>query len=264
MNRYAIGLQYLGTAYHGWQKQAGLSTIQEQVERAITQVADHPVAVFCAGRTDKGVHARQQIIHFDTIAFRSHYAWLKAINHYLPHDIRVQWIQPVPLDFHARFSARARRYHYWIDNRSIASAFFSHQLTWVSQPLVLSRMQEAATYLLGEHDFSSFRGKDCQAEHPIRTLQFLNIQSIGSHFLLDIQANAFLQHMVRNIVGVLLKVGMGYSDPDWVKTVLEKKDRRVAAKTAPPYGLYLVGVDYPEDYGLPLRNYQADWADFIY
>lgn len=249
--RYAIGLEYDGNDYYGWQKQEQVASIQSAVEAAIGQIANHPVNVVCAGRTDRGVHALQQIIHFDTTAERTDYAWLMGINRFLPSTISAHWIQPVAADFHARFSARARRYAYVLYCGPVRPGLIRQQTTWLHRKIDLPAMQQAATYLLGEHDFASFQGTHCQAKTSIRTV--LNIELINNSPLLivDIKANAFLQHMVRNIVGSLLEVGLGRQPPEWIIEVLAARDRQAAAITAPATGLYFLAVDYPEHFGIP-------------
>jgi tRNA pseudouridine38-40 synthase len=249
--RYAVGVEYDGTHYHGWQKQKGASSVQTHLEQAISQVAAHPIATICAGRTDAGVHALHQVVHFDTTAVRSNHAWLLGINRYLPADITVKWIKAVPLDFHARFSATARRYGYVIQNTYMRSGVLRHTSTWIHRPLQIEAMRQAASYLVGKHDFSSFRAQECQAKTAERTVEHLNIIQHQSLLIIDIKANAFLHHMVRNIVGTLLMVGEGKQPASWVKEVLAAKDRRLAAMTTPPTGLHLIGVDYPPEFALP-------------
>lgn len=251
--RYALGLEYDGNAYNGLQKQASpkLNTIQESLEKAIAQVADHSIETYFAGRTDSGVHATGQVCHFDSDAKRSDYAWLCGINSSLPRDITVKWIREVSDDFHARFSALSRRYHYWIYNHSTRPAVLQNKVTWHLQPLTISAMQKAGEYLLGEHDFTSFRASGCQANSPIRTIHELTITQHGAYIKIDICANAFLHHMVRNIVGTLLVIGENKRDPDWMKEVLMARDRKQAEITAFPAGLYLVNVEYPEIFAIP-------------
>jgi tRNA pseudouridine38-40 synthase len=251
--RIALGISYQGSHYHGWQTQAkaALKTIQATLETAVAKVADHPIALTCAGRTDKGVHALGQVVHFDTQAVRNERAWLLGINSQLSEDIRVDWVRAVPNEFHARFSATARRYHYVIDNKPLMSALWNKHSTHYYYPLNETPMQIAANYLIGEHDFSSFRSAACQSKTAIRAVQQLNVIRKQAFVMIDIQANAFLHHMVRNIVGVLLVVGSGKREPLWCKTVLEAKDRTQAAETAKPNGLYLIKVFYPESFAIP-------------
>lgn len=245
--RMAFGVSYDGKGYHGWQSQSsGIITIQDCLEKAFSRVADQSVTIFSAGRTDANVHATGQVGHFDTAAFRTDHAWLFGANTYLPHDISVTWVKEVSIGFHARFSAVARRYRYVIYNHPIRPALFRNGVTWHRKPLNVAAMQAGALYLLGTHDFTSFKGADCQSRSPIRELQLLTIKQVGGLVILDVQANAFLMHMVRNMVGSLLQVGDGLKPPEWIKAVLEARDRRAAAATASPNGLYLTQVIYPE------------------
>ncbi len=250
--RYAVGLEYDGSYYHGWQKQkdSTLLTIQQQLEKAFSQVANHPVDIVCAGRTDRGVHATAQVIHFESDADRTNYSWLCGVNSILPRDLSVSWIKQINDDFHARFSATTRRYHYWIYNNVTRPAILHNKVTWYMQPLDVSLMQQGAEHLLGEHDFSSFRARDCQANTPVRTIHELNISQHGKYIKIDICANAFLYHMVRNIVGVLFAVGEGKKSPEWVAQVIKAQDRRQADVTAPAAGLYLVHIEYPATYAI--------------
>ena len=255
--RYALGIEYEGTAYQGWQKQTGTYAVQSKVEAAISYIADHPVDVTCAGRTDKGVHALGQVIHFDTSSHRDNYAWLMGINRYLPADINVHWIKSVSADFHARFSATARQYRYLIYAHPHRSGIFRDHMTWIYHALDIEAMRTGAAYLVGKHDFTSFRAQDCQAKTATRQIMFLNIIQEGPCICIDIKANAFLYHMVRNIVGVLLQVGRGKAKPEWVAEVLAQKDRRKAGITAPATGLYFIGADYPERFELPALFYDS-------
>lgn len=248
--RYALGVEYDGTHYHGWQRQDGVISIQAELEAAISKVADHSLEVICAGRTDKGVHALQQVIHFDTHAIRTDHAWLMGINRYLPPTINVHWIKSVDLDFHARFSATARRYAYVMYCHPMRPSLLRDHVTWIYHKLDIGAMQNAAQYLLGEHDFSSFRGKDCQAKTTIRTISQLSLIERSPLLIIDIKANAFLHHMVRNITGSLLAVGMGNKKPEWIKEVINACDRKRAAMTAPAEGLHFWGVDYPAQYNI--------------
>jgi len=248
--KIACGIEYDGARFSGWQRQDHARSVQADVEAALSRVADHPVQVFCAGRTDAGVHASWQVIHFETAARRSERSWLLGSNSNLSPDARVLWVKQVDDDFHARFSAQARRYRYVILNRDVASALLHHRVTWERRPLDVARMQAGARYLLGEHDFSSFRAVACQAKSPVRTVQRLDVTRRGEYLYLDVEANAFLHHMVRNIAGVLMAVGRGDQEPDWVQDILESRDRTQGGVTAPADGLYLVGVRYPEKYGI--------------
>ena len=248
--RIVCGVEYDGSGFHGWQRQPHARSVQEDVETALSKVADHPLQVVCAGRTDAGVHATWQIIHFDSRAERSERSWMLGANANLPGDVRLLWARAVDGEFHARFSAQARRYRYVIFNREVRSALLRQQVTWQYQPLDCERMQEATRHLLGEHDFSSFRALSCQAHSPVRTIQRLELTRHGDYLYLDVEANAFLHHMVRNIAGVLMAVGRGEQAPDWVGEILERRDRRQGGVTAPAGGLYLVGVQYPAQYGI--------------
>ena len=248
--RFACALEYDGSRFCGWQRQEHARSVQADVEAALSKVADHAVHIGCAGRTDAGVHATWQIIHFETRARRSERSWVLGTNSNLPDDVRLLWITPVGDEFHARFSARARRYRYVILSRSVASALLRQRVTWTHHGLDEARVSAAAHYLLGEHDFSSFRAVACQAKSPVRTVHRLEVTRRGDFLYLDIEANAFLHHMVRNIAGVLMTVGCGERDPDWVAEVLSKRDRTQGGVTAPAAGLYLVGVRYPAEHGI--------------
>ncbi|EKE01792.1 MAG: hypothetical protein ACD_21C00052G0010 [uncultured bacterium] len=246
--RIALGIEYDGTNYCGWQRQDNVCTIQEKVEDALSQIAVQPIKVICAGRTDAGVHALGQVVHFDTDAKRSDQAWIMGTNCNLPADIRVLWARHVADDFHARYSATARQYRYIIYNNKVASAILRHRAMW--SPFVLNEksMHEAGQYLIGKHDFSSFRGSGCQAKTAERTVISLVVARNGHMITIDIKANAFLLHMVRSIVGMLVKVGKGDKPPSWAQEVLIARDRKVPAViTAPAQGLYLVGVGYEQD-----------------
>jgi tRNA pseudouridine38-40 synthase len=258
MPRLAAGLEYHGGAYSGWQFQPGLNTLQDVVQRAFGRVADAPVDCTCAGRTDAGVHALAQVVHFDSDAGRSERGWRLGANTYLPSDVSVAWVREVPAHFHARFSAQARSYRYFIFNRDSRSALAGGRATWERRPLDAARMHDAAQALLGEHDFSAFRAVECQAKSPVRRVERLAVTRRGNTVVLEITANAFLHHMVRNIAGLLMSVGHGESAADRVATVLATRDRRQNAATAPPEGLYLAGVRYPEEFGLPVAATSTD------
>ncbi len=243
--KIALGVEYMGTNFHGWQLQkSGIRTVQQVVEQALSKIADHPVRVFCSGRTDAGVHAIEQVIHFETTAIREDKAWLFGGNVNLPHDVNFTWAKRVDDDFHARFNAHARRYHYKIHNTQVRSAIIGQHSLWEPRALNIEKMSAAAQCLLGEHDFSAFRGSLCQAKSPIKTIEFIHLSKQDDEILLDIKANAFLHHMVRNIVGTLLRVGKGERDAEWVQTVLESKQRKQAGATAQPQGLYFVKAFY--------------------
>ena len=249
--RIAIGIEYDGTAYNGWQRQRTGLGVQERLEQALSEVADEPVEVTCAGRTDAGVHASGQVAHFDTGAARSERGWLLGANTNLPDDICVTWVKPVDPDFHARYSATARRYEYRILNRLVRSALYRRRAWWVHRDLDVERMREAAQALLGEHDFSAFRAAGCQASHAVREVTDISVARDGDWVSLDITANAFLQHMVRNIAGTLVAIGSGDEEIDWAARVLAGRDRRAAGVAAPPHGLTLVQVFYPDAFGIP-------------
>jgi len=251
MARFAIGLEYDGRAYSGWQFQPGLQTVQDVVQRALSRVADAPVACVCAGRTDAGVHAVEQVVHFDSTAVRSERGWRLGTNSYLPSDVSVAWVREVPEQFHARFSATARSYRYVIFNRDSRSALATGRATWERRPLDAARMHAAAQALVGEHDFSAFRAVECQAKSPLRCVERLDVTRSAEWLTVAITANAFLHHMVRNVAGLLMSVGHGASPAERVATVLASRDRKTNAATAPPDGLYLSAVRYPAEFGLP-------------
>lgn len=251
--RIAMGIEYDGSGFNGWQiqMQGGTRTVQGCVESALAVVADRPVRVHCAGRTDTGVHGLGQVIHFDTDAERSAHAWVFGTNANLPSDISIVWASVVDDSFHARFSAERRRYRYVIFNRRVRPAVMAANLTWDYRPLDERRMVQAANYLLGEHDFSSFRAYACQAKSPIRTIHELTVTRSGLHIIIEIEANGFLHHMVRNIAGVLMTIGAGERDVDWMREVLAARDRQLGGVTAPSSGLTLLTVRYPSHFGLP-------------
>jgi len=249
--RYALGLEYDGSGFLGWQIQQQQPTIQGCLEQAVARVADHEVRVSCCGRTDTGVHARCQITHFDTVAERSERAWLLGINSHLPAGISALWIRQVDQDFHARFAAYARSYQYVILNRWIRPALEASYVSWYRKPLNGELMHEAAQTLMGKHDFSAFRAAACQATHAVREIQAIRVQRSGNRVLLDVTANGFLYHMVRNIAGSLLQIGSGEQKVEWMAQLLASGDRALAAPTGAASGLYLVGARYPEKYALP-------------
>jgi len=251
MIRIALCVTYDGSRYHGWQHQEEVSSVQQTLEHALSRVANHSVTVVCAGRTDAGVHATAQVVHFDTEVLRTERSWVFGANSNLPADISVLWAQPVTLDFHARFSALARTYRYILCNQNVRPGIFHKAVSWYFKPLDAERMQMAAYYLLGEHDFSSFRGSGCQAQHAVRSIHALSVKRQGQLVILEVTANAFLLHMVRNIVGVLLEIGEGEKPPEWALEVLQSCDRKKAGITSAPNGLYLVKIDYPDHFNLP-------------
>lgn len=259
--RIALGIEYNGAAYYGWQRQRELPTIQSKLEAALTKIASHPVAVTCAGRTDAGVHASCQVVHFDVQVERAEAAWTLGVNSNLPKDIAVRWVHEVDGAFHARFSATARRYRYVIYAAPTRPALLADGVTHVYHPLDIERMQAAAPALLGEHDFTSFRAAHCQSNTPYRNVQHLKVHQRGPYIVVEIIANAFLHHMVRNIVGSLIVIGQGEHPVEWLGELLAAKDRTLAAATAKPNGLYLVDVTYPESFGLPRLPLGPIWAE---
>ena len=256
-SRVACRIEYDGSHYSGWQAQPHLdvNTVQEKLEHGLAGVADQPVRVHCAGRTDTGVHGFAQIVHFDAPVERSPKAWVLGGNANLPRDIRIHWAVPVAAEFHARFSARARRYRYVIANTPVRPALLLGQLTWQRRALDAAAMQEGARYLTGERDFSAFRAAACQSSTPMRNVQSINVCRRGDLLVVDIKANAFLHHMVRNIVGSLMAVGSGRKPSAWIAELMERRDRSLAAETAPADGLYLVDVEYPANFRLPATPY---------
>ena len=252
--RIALGVEYKGSRYRGWQRQEnGVPTVQGMLEKALSEVANEPVNLMCAGRTDAGVHASGQVVHFDTAVERPLKAWVMGSNANLPADISVTWAKVMPADFHARFKACARRYRYVIYNDPVRPAHLAEEVTWNHRPLDITRMREAAAHLVGTHDFTSFRAVQCQAKSPIKTVHHLQLIEHGRFIVMDVRANAFLHHMVRNFAGVLMTIGAGEREPDWVLDALAARDRRAGGVTAHPYGLYLVQVEYPPEFELPQR-----------
>lgn len=256
-SRIACRIEYDGSRFNGWQAQPHLDviTVQQELERGLAVVADTPVRVHCAGRTDTGVHGHAQIIHFEAPVVRSSKAWVVGVNANLPFDIRVHWAVAVASDFHARFSAGARRYRYLIANTPVRPALPGKQLTWQRYPLDEKLMHSEAQCLFGEQDFSAFRAAGCQSRTPMRNVHSVDVSRRGELVVVDIKANAFLHHMVRNIVGSLMAVGSGRRPPGWMAQILQGRDRTVAADTAPAAGLYLVEVEYPGHFGLPATPY---------
>ena len=243
--KIALGVEYLGTDFHGWQIQkSGLRTVQGVVEPALSKIANHPVRVFCSGRTDAGVHAQEQVIHFETQTTRTEGAWLFGGNANLPSDVNFKWAKEVNDDFHARFNAHARSYEYKIHHHPVRSSLKTGYYLWEPRPLNIDVMRKAAAFLLGEHDFSCFRGSMCQAKSPIKTIEYLQIDEIGDDLIIKVKANAILHHMVRNLVGTLLKIGREEESPEWMLSVLNSKDRKQAGPTAEPQGLYFIKAFY--------------------
>ena len=262
--RVAIAFEYDGRNFHGWQFQkSGVRTVEGELSKAVAKVADHPVDLVCAGRTDAGVHASYQVAHFETASSRNLRSWVMGINTASPGDIAVHWAGPGLADFHARFSATYRRYRYIIHNDAVRSGIQKGQVSWVYRQLDAGRMDQAAQHLVGEHDFSAFRAAGCQSRSPVRFLEAISVTRKGQFVILDVQANAFLHHMVRNIAGALIAVGSDQRRVEWIREILESRDRRLAGVTAPPHGLYLVDVGYPGEFGIPAAEcgpvFAAPW-----
>lgn len=251
MVRIVLGVEYDGSRFCGWQTQPPACSVQDALTAAVAGIAGHDVNLVAAGRTDAGVHATAQVVHFDTDAQRPDTAWVRGVNALLPPAVSVLWAQPAAESFHARFSAVGRRYRYVLLNRSVRPGLLAGRVGWYHAPLDLAAMRAAAAFLLGEHDFSAFRAAECQAKSPVRTLRQLDIRREGDFIVFDLAANAFLHHMVRNIVGCLVYVGKGKYPPEWLEALLAQRDRRLAAPTFSPEGLYLSGVDYEAQWGLP-------------
>ncbi len=249
--RVALGIEYDGTAYNGWQCQKTGIGVQALVETAISRVADEPVETICAGRTDTGVHATAQVVHFDSSAERTRSGWLLGVNTHLPDDINATWAALVDDEFHARFSATSRSYRYLILNRRVRSALHRHRAWWLHESLDEQAMQQAADYLRGQHDFSAFRAAGCQASTPNRNISSLQVSRTDEWLAITVTANAFLQHMVRNITGLLVTIGRGDKEPAWAKTVLQGCDRTQGGVAAPAHGLTLIDVAYPENFKIP-------------
>ncbi len=252
--RIALGIEYLGTRYCGWQSQSNGCAIQDALEAALTKIAEHRVSVQCAGRTDTGVHAWEQVVHFETDATRPLSAWVRGTNANLPNDIAVLWACPVGDEFHARFGARSRRYRYILLNRPQRPGLSAGRVGWYHQPLDVGRMRNAAQELLGANDFSAFRSSECQAKSPTKTLHSFTIERHGQHIVYDLHADGFLHHMVRNIVGSLVYVGSARGDAAWIQTLLQQRDRRLAAPTFAPDGLYFLAAEYDSAWALPQRT----------
>jgi tRNA pseudouridine38-40 synthase len=250
--RFAVGVEYDGTAYAGWQTQQSARSVQQVAEAAFSRIAAEPIGLICAGRTDAGVHARWQVAHFDTNATRPLRAWLLGSNSELPRDVSIPWVRPVPMHFHARYSAQARTYRYLILNRTTRSAFALNRAASIFRPLDHERMAEAAPALVGSHDFSAFRSAECQANSPVRYVEKLTVVRQADWVVIEATANAYLHHMMRNIAGLLIAIGRGDAPPSWAKEVLEGRDRKRNASTAPAEGLYFWGVRYPAAFGLPV------------
>ncbi len=257
MKRIALGLQYDGTPWHGWQTQPHGRTVQDALESALSKFCQVPVATTCAGRTDAGVHALSQVVHFDTLVSRENFSWVRGVNAFLPSSIAVRWATEVEAGeqgFHARFSALSRTYHYVIYNHPVRSPLSQGRAGWVFRSLDAALMEAAAQWLLGEHDFSAFRAAECQAASPVRQMHRITVKRRGDYLVVTLNANAFLHHMVRNIVGSLIQVGIGNRPPTWIAELLASRQRELAAPTFSPDGLYLAKVDYDARWALPAMD----------
>jgi tRNA pseudouridine38-40 synthase len=257
--RIALGLAYRGERYHGWQSQSDGRTVQDEVERALSEFAAQAVSTICAGRTDAGVHGLNQVVHLDAPVEREPQSWVRGTNRYLPGDIAVQWCRSVPEAFHARNSARGRRYRYLLLESPVRPALESSACGWIFRPLDGASMRQAAQQLIGTHDFSAFRAADCQALSPVKDMRAVQIERKGAYWRFDFEASAFLHHMVRNLMGCLVAIGTGKRPPDWMGKVLESRDRSLAAPTFSPNGLYFVGPIYDADLDLPTHTPAMDW-----
>lgn len=257
--RVALGVSYNGQAYDGWQSQPSGRTVQDQLEKALGRFADQRISTLCAGRTDAGVHGLMQVVHFDTTAERTPYSWVRGTNTFLPRDIAVQWAHLVPDEFHCRANALSRRYAYLLLESPVRPSFDAGRVGWVFQPLTLEPMLDAAGRMLGEHDFSSFRASACQALSPVKTLTRLEISRRGAYWRFEFEANAFLHHMIRNIMGCLVVIGQGKQPPEWIDAVIAARSRDAAAPTFSPDGLYFLGPRYDARWGLPDRTPAYDW-----
>jgi tRNA pseudouridine38-40 synthase len=254
MRRIALGIEYNGSLFRGFQSQpSGVPTVQQSIEGALSAICDEPITLACAGRTDTGVHATNQVVHFDTLAHRPEKAWLRGANTHLPEGVSIRWSQEVSHRFHSRFSARSRSYRYIIYNVSTPSALMKSLVTWDRRQLDVDAMIAGSRHLLGEHNFNAFRGADCQAKNPVRCINEINIQRADDFVVIEVKATAFLYHMVRNIVGVLSAVAASEKSAEWVKVVLDSQDRRCGGVTAPAAGLYLVQIEYDPIFNLPQR-----------
>ncbi len=257
--RLALGVSYHGAAYRGWQSQPDGATVQDQLEQGLSRFADRAVRSHCAGRTDTGVHALNQVVHIDVDIERETSSWVRGVNRYLPADIAIQWCLPVPASFHARFSAQGRRYVYLLLESPVRPSIEHGAAGWTFRPLDADRLRMAADRLVGEHDFSAFRSAQCQAASPVKHLRSLRITRHGAYWRFEFDASAFLHHMVRNLMGGLLAVGQGGRDADWLGSVLAARDRRLAPPTFPAAGLYFAGPYYDPAYALPTRSAAMDW-----
>lgn len=263
MPRLALGISYNGQAYQGWQSQPSGLTIQDQLEHALAEFSTQRISTVCAGRTDAGVHGLMQVVHFDTDLQREPFSWVRGTNRFLPPDIAVQWARDVPREFHSRASATGRRYAYVVLESAVRPSVDAGRVGWVFRPLDADAMQAAAAHLLGEHDFTSFRAAGCQAQSPVKELRRIDIRARGEplqrYWRFEFEGNAFLHHMIRNIMGCLLLVGQGLQTPDWLRWVLDARSRDAAAPTFSPDGLYFLGPLYDPVWGLPSRTAAYDW-----
>ena len=257
--RWALGVSYLGQAYDGWQSQPSGRTVQDHLEAALSRFADRPVHTLCAGRTDAGVHGIQQVVHFDTEVRREPFSWVRGTNTFLPPDIAVQWAVPVPDAFHSRACATARRYAYVLLESAVRPALEAGRVGWTFRPLDEAALRDVASRLLGTHDFTSFRASACQALSPVKTMTHVEISRRGPYWRFEFQADAFLHHMIRNIMGSLVAVGTGQQTPDWIDAVLAARDGDAASPTFSPDGLYFLGPVYAPHWGLPTRSPAYDW-----
>lgn len=257
--RWALGISYHGQAYDGWQSQPSGRTVQDHLEAALSRFADTPITTVCAGRTDAGVHGLMQVVHFDTDVVREPFSWVRGTNTFLPPDIAVQWAHAVPDAFHSRASALARRYAYVLLESPVRPAVESGRVGWVFRPLDEAALRDAAQRLLGTHDFTSFRASACQAKSPVKTMRRVEITRRGAYWRLEFEADAFLHHMIRNLMGCLVAVGHGQHPPAWIDEVLAARDRDAAAPTFSPDGLYFLGPVYEPHWGLPQRTPAYDW-----
>lgn len=256
--RLALGISYNGQAYQGWQSQPSGQTVQDRVEAALSRLAAQKIGTLCAGRTDTGVHALMQVIHFDTSARRLPVSWVRGTNAYLPRDIGVEWAAEVPARFHCRANARSRRYTYVVMESPVRPSVDAGRVGWVMRPLALAPMQQACSYLVGEHDFTSFRAAACQALSAVKNLVHIGISRRGAYWRFEFEANAFLHHMIRNIMGCLVVIGQGKRPPEWMQEVLAARKRNAAAPTFSPDGLYFLGPRYDPQWGLPDRTAAYD------
>lgn len=261
--RIALGISYSGSGYEGWQSQLSGNTVQDKLELALGKFAAQPIRTLCAGRTDAGVHGLMQVVHFDTLLQRDIASWVRGTNAFLPADIAVQWAREVPDEFHCRGSAIARRYAYVVLESPVRPSVEAGRVGWVYRPLDEAAMRQAVTYLVGEHDFSSFRAAQCQAKSPVKTISRIEISQRGDpgarYWRFEFEANAFLHHMIRNIMGCLVAIGQGNYPPDWLAEVMAARSRDAAAPTFSPDGLYFLGPVYEDHYGLPARTAAYDW-----